>query len=110
MHLDTNLPRAAHWKVPTLLVRAAAASTCKLCTRRRKFCLAVRTTRACLMFDCCEDAQRALLVAPHVRPSRITRIFISCLDGDQICGLPGEAFMSGCYSVNPALLCCLCCL
>jgi len=57
---------------------------------RRKFCLAVRTARACLLFDCCEDAQRALLHAPHVRPSRITRIFISCLDGDQVYGLPGD--------------------
>lgn len=58
--------------------------------RRRGFSLAVRTPRSCLLFDCGEDTQRALLQAPHVRPSRITRIFISCLDGDQVCGLPGE--------------------
>jgi ribonuclease Z len=58
--------------------------------RRRGFSLAVRTPRSCLLFDCGEDTQRALLQAPHVRPSRITRIFVSCLDGDQVCGLPGE--------------------
>lgn len=58
--------------------------------RRRGFSLAVRTPRSCLLFDCGEDTQRALLQAQHVRPSRITRIFISCLDGDQVCGLPGE--------------------
>ena len=56
---------------------------------RYKFCMALRTRRSTLLFECCEDAQRRLLSAPHLRPSRIDRIFISCLQGDQILGVPG---------------------
>jgi hypothetical protein len=58
---------------------------------RAQSCLAVRTSRSTLLFDCGEDAQRRIGQQPHLKPGRIERICITCVEGDQVFGLPGAS-------------------
>jgi ribonuclease Z len=71
----------------TFLGTSAGAPT----TRRNVTAIAVRFEQRAdwWLLDCGEGTQHRILNSPHLRSSRLTRIFITHVHGDHLLGLPG---------------------